>query len=152
MTLLRGGLIGACAFALLIVALSISPANSARLRPSDLSAQQRHELLMKYQPIVYYAADEWSPIRADTFTRLARVEELSSNGKWSRYTGRTPQVRGNCEKKEKFCFRFNLECPLAKGTACYRRMIPKVTNWSHGYVYAHLLDFPKSQELAVGVT
>ena len=138
-------LIMVCVLALPIVAASIGQANGARAGSDNLTVSERDQLLRTYQPFVYYAADEWSPILADTFTGLASTEELNSKGRWLPYSGPVPSMRGVCNSKEKFCFRFNLKCHLADGAACYRKLIPHVTNWSHGYVYARLLDFPKAQ-------
>src|SRR5947208_2617864 len=103
-------LIAICVSALSIVAASIGQANDAKPGQVNLTLSERDQLLRTYQPFVYYAHDEWSPILADTFTGLASTEELDSKGKWSPYSGPVPTVRGVCNAKEKFCFRFNLKC------------------------------------------
>src|SRR5215212_10615503 len=61
--------------------VGVIAAGSASARPSALSPAERHDLLQKFMPILYFHADEvWSPVAVEGFLRVAGVERQTKRG------------------------------------------------------------------------
>ena len=71
---------------LVVVAAAVGAvwAGSASGRPQELTPADRHELLQRFMPILYFHPDEvWAPVAVDRFLQLVRHERQTARGVWT---------------------------------------------------------------------
>src|SRR5436305_1279247 len=85
-------------FVLVVVAaIGAVAAGSASGRPRALTPVDRHALLERFMPVVYFHADEaWAPVEVERFLRLASVERQTARGVWTRMTTPLPTRSVGC--------------------------------------------------------
>ena len=139
---------------ILIAAVAVSGAFSAGPasgRTSALAPSQRHELLERFMPVLYFDADElWGPVAVERFLRVARVERQITRGTWTRATSPLPTSTVGCALTP--CYRLNLPCALNAGAKCYARAAPTLSDWKHATIYGRVLDVPTGTPGPAGIT
>jgi hypothetical protein len=131
--------------------LAVIAAGSASARTRALSPTERHDLLQKFMPILYFHPDEvWSPVAVERFLRLARVERQTRPGSWIRTTTALPTSTAGCTVTP--CYRFNLPCALTGGAACYRRAAAPLSGWNRPTVYGRVLQVPAGTQMPAGMS
>jgi hypothetical protein len=124
-------------------------AGAASGRSSALTPTERHDLLQRFMPALYFHADEaWAPVAVERFLRVARVERQTRPGTWTRATALPTNTIG-CTSTP--CYRFNLPCALNAGARCYERDAPTLGDWSHPTIYGRVLDVPAGTPLPAGI-
>jgi hypothetical protein len=134
-----------------LAVLACSAATIPRSRAAtSLSPSQRSALLAQYKPVLYFHSEEdWSPVRVETFLRVARVERQPAAGKWTPVTSGLPTTTTGCAFSP--CYRLNLPCSLQAGDRCYERAAPTLRDWKQGYVYARVVDVPAGTPSPAGI-
>ena len=126
-------------------------AGSANARSQALSPADRHELLQRYMPILYFhPAETWAPFEVERFLRLARVERQTARGVWARTTTPLPTSNVGCAFTP--CYRLNLPCALTAGAACYERGAATLSDWKHPVIYGRVVDVPAGTPMPAGIS
>jgi hypothetical protein len=126
-------------------------AGSAGGRPQALTPAQRHELLQRFAPVLYFHPEElWAPVEVDRFLQLARVERQTERGVWARTTTGLPTSSVGCTLTP--CYRLNLPCALTAGAKCYEKSAPSLSDWNHPAIYGRLVDVPAGTPMPVGIS
>jgi hypothetical protein len=129
--------------------VAVVPAGAASGRTSGISPAERHDLLQRFVPALYFHADEaWAPVAVERFLRVARVERQTAPGTWTRTTALPTSTIG-CASTP--CYRFNLPCALTAGARCYERAAPTLSDWSHPTIYGRVLEVPAGTPLPAGI-
>src|SRR3954467_13546485 len=111
---------GAVSLVVLAAPVGAMGAPSASGRPHEVTPADRHTLLQRFMPILYFHADEaWAPVEVERFLQSARPERQTTRGVWTRSTMPLPTSTVRCVLKP--CFRFNLPCSLKAGAGCYEK-------------------------------
>ncbi len=145
----------ACRFTTILTALTVAivgavAPGSASGRSSALPPAERHELLQRFMPILYFHPDEaWAPVAVERFLRVAKVERQATRGTWTRTTA-LPTSSVGCTFTP--CYRFNLPCALTGGARCYERSAPTLTDWKQPTIYGRVLDVPAGTAMPAGVS
>jgi hypothetical protein len=138
-------LLGVLTAALAAVASGFSTPRSLDLTPAD-----RHDLLQRFTPILYFHPDEaWAPVDVERFLQVARVERQTARGAWARTTSPLPTSNLGCTLTP--CYRFNLPCSLNGGAACYRKAAPTLSDWKRPVIYGRVLDVPAGTPMPAGI-
>ncbi|HEU5278316.1 MAG TPA: hypothetical protein VFU26_05375 [Gaiellaceae bacterium] len=133
--------------AALVLSASAAPAPAA----APLTVAERSALLAQYMPILYFHSSEvWAPGRVERFLQLARVENQSARGTWTRPTASLPTNTVGCSFSP--CYRFNLPCSLENGARCYTKASASLSDWKQGSVYGRLIDVPARTPFPAGIT
>jgi hypothetical protein len=125
-------------------------AGSATARTSALTPAERHELLQRFMPILYFHPDEvWAPVSVERFLRVARVERQTTRGAWTRTTNPLPTNAVGCTLTP--CYRFNLPCALNAGARCYERAAPTLSDSKQPTIYGRVLEVPAATPTPAGI-
>jgi hypothetical protein len=138
---------------LVVVALTVGAvaAGSASGRRQELTPADRHELLQRFMPILYFHADEtWAPVEVERFLQVARNERQTARGVWTRTTVPLPTSSVGCAFTP--CYRLNLPCALKAGAACYEKAAPTLSDWKHPVIYGRVLDVPAGTPTPAGIS
>lgn len=139
------------AVTLLMAVLGVLAAGSASGGTRTLTPTERHDLLQKFMPILYFHASEvWSPVAVERFLRLVKVERQVTHGTWARTTTPLPTGTTGCTFTP--CYRFNLPCALSSGARCYERSAPALTDWRRPTIYGRVLEVPAETTMPAGIT
>jgi hypothetical protein len=126
-------------------------AGSASGRPQELTPADRHDLLQRFMPILYFHADEaWAPAAVEGFLQLARHERQTARGVWTRTTTPLPTSTVGCTFTP--CYRLNLPCALKAGAACYEKAAATLSDWKHPVIYGRVLDVPAGTPMPAGIS
>lgn len=137
--------------ALVVAAAGAVAAGSASGRPQAITPADRHELLERYLPILYFhAAEAWAPVEVERFLRLARNERQTARGVWTRTTTPLPTSTVGCTFTP--CYRLNLQCALDGGARCYEKAAAALSDWKHPAVYGRVLDVPAGTAMPAGIS
>jgi hypothetical protein len=129
--------------------VAVVAAGAASGRTSGISPAERHDLLQRFMPVLYFHADEaWAPVAVERFLRVAPVERQTAPGTWTRTTALPTSTIG-CASTP--CYRFNLPCALTAGARCYERAAPTLSDWSHPTIYGRVLAVPTGTPLPAGI-
>ena len=127
------------------VAAGAAHGGSHVLTPAD-----RHDLLQRFMPILYFHPDEtWAPFEVEPFLRVARVERQTARGVWTRTTTPLPTSSVGCTFTP--CYRFNLPCALSAGAKCYEKAAPTLSDWKHPVIYGRVVDVPAGTPMPAGI-
>src|SRR4051794_366230 len=67
-----------------VAAVGAFVADSASGRQQALTPADRHSLLQRFMPILYFHADEaWAPVELERFLQSARHERQTTRGVWT---------------------------------------------------------------------
>jgi hypothetical protein len=138
---------------LVVVAVAVGAvaAGSASGRPQELMPADRHELLQRFMPILYFHTDEaWGPIAVERFLQLARRERQTARGVWTRITTPLPTSTVGCAFTP--CYRLNLPCALKAGASRYEKAAATMSDWKHPVIYGHVLDVPTGTPTPAGIS
>jgi hypothetical protein len=131
--------------------VAVAAAGSASGRTGALNPTERHDLLQRFMPILYFHPDEtWAPVAVERFLRVARVERQAPRGTWTRTTTALPTNTVGCTATP--CYRFNLPCVLAGGARCYQRVAPTLSDWGHPTIYGRVLSVPAGTAMPAGIS
>ena len=129
-----------------VVAVGFAAAGARELTPAD-----RHELVERFTPILYFHPDEaWAPGKVERFLRVARVERQATRGAWTRTATPLPTSNVGCTLTP--CYRFNLPCALKSGATCYEKAAPTLSDWKHPVIYGRVLDVPAGTSMPAGIS
>ena len=130
--------------------MAAAAAGSASGHAQTLTPTQRHDLLQRFAPVLYFHPDEtWAPNQADRFLQVARVERQTAAGSWTRTTSPLPTSTSGCTFTP--CYRLNLPCSLSAGAKCYEKAAPTLSDWTHPAIYARVLDVPAGTPMPAGI-
>jgi hypothetical protein len=133
------------------VAVGAVAAGSASGRPRALTPADRHDLLQRFMPILYFHADEaWAPVGVERFLQLARRERQTGRGVWTRITTPLPTSTVGCTFTP--CYRLNLPCSLTAGATCYEKAAVTLSDWKHPVIYGRVLDVPAGTPMPAGIS
>ena len=136
---------------LVAVAVVVVVPAYAGSRGSAPTPTEKHELLQRFMPILYFHADEaWAPGSVERFLRVAKVERQTLRGTWTRTATGIPTSTVGCRLAP--CFRLNLPCPLTGGVGCYERSVSTLSDWNRPTIYGRVLDVPAGTAAPVGVS
>jgi hypothetical protein len=142
----RATLVAIVAAVLGVVATGSASGRSQALTPAD-----RHELLQRFMPILYFHPDEvWAPVAVERFLGLARVERQTARGVWTPTTTPLPTSSVGCTFAP--CYRFNLPCVLSAGARCYEKAAPTLSDWKHPVIYGRVVDVPPGTPMPAGIS
>jgi hypothetical protein len=149
----RTGLTLVCA---VVIVLSTGAAGVSKPRAgASLTAQERHQYLLEFKPVVYFATGEdWSPIRVRDFLRPDRSQPErwdSTTRKFEKFPPGAPLPESTVGCVLTPCYQFNVRRCEVYNDACYEKYMPAVTDWTKGYVYGRFLDVPSSQPPPRGI-
>jgi hypothetical protein len=126
-------------------------AGSANARTGALAPAERHELLQRFVPVLYFHPDEvWAPVAVERFLGVARVERQTTRGAWTRTTSPLPTTAVGCTSTP--CYRFNLPCALNAGARCYERAAPTLSDSKRPTIYGRVLEVPTGASMPAGIT
>jgi hypothetical protein len=137
---------------LVVVAAAVGAvaAGSANARPQELTPADRHDLLRRFMPILYFHADEaWAPVEVERFLELARQERQTARGVWTRTTTPLPTSSVGCTFTP--CYRLNLPCALRAGATCYEKAAATLGDLKHPVIYGRVLDVPAGTPMPTGI-
>lgn len=140
-------------FLLVVVAAAVCAvaAGSASGRSQELTPADRHELLERFMPILYFHAEEaWAPVEVERFLKVARQERQSARGVWTRTT--TPLSTSTVGCTFTPCYRLNLPCALNAGATCYDKAAATLSDWRHPVIYGRVLDVPAGTPVPAGIS
>jgi hypothetical protein len=138
-------------FLVTAVVVGAVAAGSANAGADALTPTERHELLQRFVPILYFHASEvWSPVAVERFLRLARIERQTAPGRWTPTTSALPTSTTGCSSTP--CYRVNLPCSLNAGASCYERAAPMLSDWKHPAIYGRVLEIPAGTPMPAGIT
>jgi hypothetical protein len=138
---------------LVVMAALVAPAAGASgsIRPASLTPAERHNLLSRFTPTLYFHGDEtWSPAPVEQFLRAARVERQTAPGTWTRTTSALPTSTVGCAASP--CYRFNLPCALNAGVKCYDQAAPTLSDWKHPAIYGRVIPVPTGTPMPAGIS
>jgi hypothetical protein len=141
------------AIILVVVAAAVCAvaAGFASGRPQALTPADRHELLQRFMPILYFHADEaWAPIEVERFLQLARDERQTARGVWTRTATPLPTSTVGCTLTP--CYRLNLPCALKAGATCYEKAAATLSDWKQPVIYGRVLDVPAGTAMPAGIS
>lgn len=131
-------------------AVAAAAAGSASGRAQALTPTERHGLLLRFAPVLYFHPDEtWAPVDVERFLKVARVERRTTRGSWTRTTSTLPTSTAGCTFTP--CYRLNLPCSLNAGAKCYEKAAPTLSDWKHPLIYGRVLDVPAGTPMPAGV-
>jgi hypothetical protein len=134
-----------------VVAVGAFAAGLANGRSEGLTPADRHNLLQRFMPILYFHADEaWAPVAVERFLRLARHERQTARGVWTRMTTPLPTSTVGCTFTP--CYRLNLACALTAGASCYEKSAATLSDWQHPVIYGRVLDVPAGTPTVAGIS
>ncbi len=111
----------------------------------------RHDLLQRFMPILYFRADEaWAPAAVEGFLQLARHERQTARGVWTRTITPLPTSSVGCTFTP--CYRLNLLCALKAGATCYEKAAATLSDWKHPVIYGRVLDVPAATPMPAGIS
>jgi len=136
--------------AVLVVAGSVAT-GAARGNVSAVTPAERHELLERFMPILYFHPDEaWSPVAVERFLQVARVERQTGRGVWARTGATLPTSTVGCTFTP--CYRLNLPCAIKGGATCYEKTAPTLSDWKRPVIYGRVLDVPAGTPTPAGIS
>jgi hypothetical protein len=142
---------GAIVLLVVAAAVCVVAAGSAGGRPQALTPADRHELLQRFMPILYFHADEaWAPVEVERFLRRARAERQTARGVWTPTTTPLPTSTVGCTFTP--CYRLNLPCALNAGATCYEKAAATLSEWKHPVIYGRVLDVPAGTAMPAGIS
>jgi hypothetical protein len=148
---MRSASAGRVTAVLVAVVLAVIAAGSAVAGARAPTPVERHELLQRFMPILYFHADEaWAPVAVERFLRVAKVERQTTRGTWTRTTSGLPTSTAGCTLTP--CYRFNLPCVLTGGARCYERSAPTLSDWKRATIYGRVLDVPAGTPSPAGIS
>src|SRR6266545_4117562 len=126
-------------------------AGSASGRLQELTPADRHDLLQRFMPLLYFHADEaWAPAAVEGFLQLARHERQTARGVWTRTTTPLPTSTVGCTFTP--CYRLNLPCALKAGATCYEKAAATLSDWKQPVIYGRVLDVPAATPMPAGIS
>jgi hypothetical protein len=133
------------------IAVGAAAAGSARGKSQALTPADRHQLLLRFMPILYFhPAEAWAPFEVERFLGLARLERQSARGVWTGTTAPLPTSSAGCTFTP--CYRLNLPCALTTGAGCYEKAAATLSDWSHPVIYGRVLDAPAGTPMPAGIS
>jgi hypothetical protein len=143
--------VGVILLVVVTAAMGAVAAGSAGGRPLGLTPADRHELLQRFMPILYFHAEEaWAPVGVERFLQLARRERQTARGVWTRTTAPLPTSTVGCTFTP--CYRLNLPCSLKAGASCYEKAAATLSDWKHPVIYGRVLDVPAGTPMPAGIS
>ena len=143
--------LGALLLVVVAAAVAAVAANSASGRRLELTPADRHELLQRFMPILYFHGDEaWAPVAVERFLQGARRERQTARGVWTRTATPLPTSTVGCTLTP--CYRLNLPCSLKGGAACYEKAAATLSDWEHPVIYGRVLDVPAGTPMPPGIS
>jgi hypothetical protein len=142
---------GWCGALLVAAGLAVVAAGFAAAGARELTPADRHELLERFTPILYFHPDEaWAPGKVERFLQVARVERQAARGSWTRTATQLPTSNVGCTLTP--CYRFNLPCALKSGATCYEKVAPTLSDWKQPVIYGRVLDVPTGTAMPAGIS
>jgi hypothetical protein len=130
--------------------VAAAAAGSASGRAQALTPTERHDLLQRFAPVLYFNPDEtWGPVEPERFLKVAQVERQTTRGSWTRTTPTLPTSTVGCTFTP--CYRLNLPCSLNAGARCYEKAAPTLSDWRHPLIYGRVLDVPAGTPMPAGI-
>lgn len=134
-----------------VAAMGAVAVDSASGRTQTLTPADRHQLLQRFLPVLYFHPDEaWAPVEVERFLRLARTERQTARGVWTRTLTPLPTSTVGCTFTP--CYRFNLPCALKAGAACYEKAAATLSDWRHPVSYGRVVDVPARTPMPAGIS
>jgi hypothetical protein len=138
---------------LVVVAIAIGAvaAGSASGLLQELSPADRHELLQRFMPVLYFHPDEaWAPVAVERVLRVARQERQTARGVWTRTAAPLATSTVGCTLTP--CYRLNLPCALTAGATCYEKTAATMSDWEHPVIYGRVLNVPAGTAMPSGIS
>jgi hypothetical protein len=138
---------------LVVVAAAVGAVatGSATARPQELTPAERHDLLQRFMPILYFHPDEtWAPVEVERFLQLARRERQTARGVWTRTAAPLPTSTVGCTLTP--CYRLNLPCALTRGATCYEKAAATLGDWKQPVIYGRVVDVPAGTPMPAGIS